>query len=84
NWKVVFANRAAHSLYGYSAFESFLDLFNEESRIEFLQKLLEAFDASQLNGCYQHSKVDNEPLFVDLYAAEIKKDEKRLYQVSVI
>jgi PAS domain S-box-containing protein len=84
SWEIEFANKAVQRLYGYAELDSFLDLFTEESKVEFFQKLAQASEAAQLNGSYQHSKMNGERVVVDLYASEIFTDHKKLYQITVI
>lgn len=83
-----FANKSAVALYGYSVSEfeskSFLDLFVEESRVAFFQKTTYAASATQLEGCYQQYKKNNEVLFVELFACEVVIDNKRFYQLTTV
>jgi PAS domain S-box-containing protein len=86
--QIYYSNKPAAGFYAYSAEEffdkSFLDLFTEESRIRFFQKLAQTTDPARLNGCYRHRKKDGEIFCIQLFASGIKIDNKNFYQLTAV
>lgn len=85
---IIFANKASGLCYGFTAkeFENFnlLNLFVEESRIRFFDKINFTAEIENVNGDYQHCTKDGKIIVVDLYASSVSIDETSYYQISVV
>lgn len=84
SFQIRFANKAAVTLYGYSAAAlpagSFLNLFTEESRIVFFQNAAQAETA--ISGCFQQRKENGELLFVELQASMVVLNNEKFWQIA--
>jgi PAS domain S-box-containing protein len=86
---IAFANAAASRLYGYSVAlmerSSFLDLFSEYHRFEFIHKLSEQLiESGTLSESFCHNNNVGEEIAVDLHLSTLYFKNKKYYQVTAI
>ncbi|MGZ5190474.1 MAG: PAS domain S-box protein, partial [Flavisolibacter sp.] len=85
---IVFANKAAITCYGFSSLEfenyNLLNLFPEESRIRFFDKVNSISGIEDINGEYLHCTKHGKIIVTDIYASSVLIDEIEYYQISVV
>jgi PAS domain S-box-containing protein len=85
SFEILFSNRCATTLYGYTSEEfsqvTFIELFYEESKVQFIHQLTTYMDA---NDTYLHRKKNLQLISVELYLSKIEIEGTSYYQVTAV